>query len=223
MKKFWALLIVFVLTSATAFANSSIVIENSQQKDVLSRIMKYLVKQGSTLENVSDYSFTAYNVNTSLLVKFFAGSNPEIRFMFSAVQDNKDVVLSLGMKSTYHAGSAYNQNVYAYQFQEKEILDVLKKALKGYYTYGFDGKKTRKGYKITAVYYDENKVNENLSVGDVITEINKHPVKGMSKTDVKIKLTPLKNNNHITVNLKDCETKTNKEIKLKSFYVKPTI
>ncbi len=223
MKKLVILLITFVLSATMALANSSIIIENSTQKDVLSRIMKYLIKQGSTLENVSDYSFTAYNVNMSLLLKFFTGSNPEIRYMFSAIQDNKDVVLSLGMKSTYNAGSAYNQNVYAYQFQEKEILTVLKKAINGYYSYGFEGKKTRKGYKITAVYYDAHNVNHGLSVGDVITDINKQPVKGMSKADAALKLSPLKKNEKITVRVKNSATKITRDIELKSFYIKPTI
>ena len=102
----------------------------------------------------------------SLLLKFFTGSNPEIRYMFSAIQDNKNVVLSLGMKSTYNAGSAYNQNVYAYQFQEKEILNVLKKAINGYYFYGFEGKTTAKRkypeiYEMLVKYEEQEAARQN--------------------------------------------------------------
>ena len=223
MKKILVLIFTFVLSASMAFANSSIVIENSNQKNILQRIMKNLVKQGSTLENVSDYSFTAYNVDTSLLFKVLFGSHPETRYMITAIQDGKNVILSLGMKSTINTGGALQENIYSYQYQETELLIAIKKALLGYYSYGFEGKKTRQGYKITSVCYDKSKVYEKLSVGDLIISIDKQPVKGMSKSDLSYRLSPVKNNEIVKLTVRDAETKIVKDIEIKSYFVKPTI
>ncbi len=222
MKKLFIALLLIVMNVSAAFANSSIIIENSNQKDVLNRLMKLLIKQGSTLENISDYSFTAYNVDTNFFWYLWYGSHTETRFMFSAIQDNKNVILSLGMKNTTRAGNATSDSFYSYKFQEQAMLQIIKKALKGYYSYGFEGQKTRKGIKITKLYYENTDTLQKLDFYDIITKINNQPVKGMSEQDIDIKLTPTKSNQSINITTVN-KNKEQKNITLYSTFIKPAI
>lgn len=223
MKKILILLVAFIISTTACFANSSVVIKNSNQKDVLTRIMKSLIKQGSTIENVSDYSFTAFNVDTGFLTHMIYGSNQELRYTFSAIQDRHNVILSVNVKSTIYAGSAANQNIYCYKSQETMLLKAFKKAIEGYYTYGFEAKKIRKGLKIVHIYTEHKEAYDKLSKNDIIICINGQSVKEMSAPEALAKLPVYEPEQKICLKVLNKITQEEREINLKSIYIKPTI
>lgn len=129
MKKVLVILSIIIFTQNFCYANSSTIIENANQKEVLNKLIKCFILQGASIENATDYSFTAVTVNNSLLTNLFLGSGMEKRLNFSAVQNQNDVILSLAFKMTTKTGSGYQNNIYGNSKDEQQLLNVLKSKL----------------------------------------------------------------------------------------------
>jgi len=244
-KKFLLVLFALIIAQTACFANSSIIIENYNEKDVTNALIKLFIKKGAYIENKTDVSFSALIGYKHFILSFpflnlqryapwmIEYNSPTCRFYFSAIQDNKNTLLSLTMDmktsssgySYFITGRSYPETMYVDPRDEAAVLNEMKNALKGYYSYGFYPQKEKGKLLVKEVNYNLDAYKNGIYANNVITKINDKNVKKLSYLQIRNELIPINDKQEIKITFKENKNKkaAEKEVILKSMFVKPNI
>lgn len=219
MKKIFIILGLLFCFIQPVFSASTI-IKNYTPEELKTTLMKVYIKNGANIKNANEYQLIA-DEKGSFLTNAFMGTSfnryVTIRTTYNFVKDGYNTIMNVNMEQVVNPNSAFEN---AMPFNDKmlqPIVDLIEKALNGYYGYGFNYKKKGKYLIILAV--DKN--TPDLNINDKIYKINNTLVKKMSKSQIKNKLNANDDDSEITFNL--LRNKQEKEVKLKSRFIEPTI
>lgn len=193
-------------------------IEDYTPKQLKDLLMKIHIQKGAIVSNVTDYSMTVTEKG-SFWANVFYGSNfnsyTQVRTVYNFAQDNDNTILNANVALVVNAGSAFENTVPQKDATAQLILDNLKKAIKGYYSYGFWGKKKKNYVLVQAVA----PFNQDLQLGDKIVKIGDESLKGMSKSYIMNKFKVYDANTELTILL--IRNQQEKEVVLKSRFIDP--
>lgn len=225
MKKFFGFLLAVVLSVNTALA-ASMTVENYTAPQLKQALMKFFIKQGAQISDVTDYSMTAKIKNVGFLYGFFYGSRfnsyPELRTTLSFVQDGKNTIVSANSMMVTNPNSSFETATPMGEYSVMQFLEGLNKAINGWYGYSFQYKKKKDHIRITGIDPQSPDARK-LFVGNKIYKINDNYVKGMSKADIDYKFSPKAAKVQMKLSVMTDEKDTYKDVVIESKFYKPMV
>lgn len=223
MKKLLCILGLLIFLVSPGLA-ATVEIENYTAPELKQSLLKYFVKSGMRIDNVTEYSLTTKQNNALFWQDVFYGTNfnpyIELRTFYNFVQDGTNTIINANVMIVSNPNSGFEVARPVGDIKAQLILDNLKRLIQGYYGYGFEYKKKRKYLLVQNVLPTCNKYSE-LRYGDKIIEINEMPIKHLAKGQVVSEL--YVNEKGKELNLKVKRDKETKEITLKSYFIEPIV
>lgn len=214
-------LLIFIFSPALA---ATVEIENYTAPELKQSLLKYFVKSGMRVDNVTEYSLTTKQNNALFWQDVFFGTNfnpyIELRTFYNFVQDGKNTIINANVMIVSNPNSGFEVARPVGDVKAQFILDNLKRLVQGFYGYGFGYKKKRKYLLVQNVLPTCSKYGE-LHYGDKITEINEIPIKYLAKGQVVSEL--YVNEKDKELNIKVKRDKEIKNITLKSYFIEPIV
>lgn len=224
MKKLLGLIFAIILSVNTALA-ASMTVENFTAPQLKQALMKFFIKQGAQISDVTDYSMTAKISNVGFLYGFFYGSRfnsyPELRTNMSFVQDGKNTIVSANTMIVTNPNSSFETATPMGEYHVMQFLDGLNRAINGWYGYSFQYQKKKDHLRVTGVDPKSGDAKK-LFVGDKIYKINDNSVKGMSKAAVENKFKPQTAKVQLKLNVLSNDGEY-KDVVVESNYYKPMV
>lgn len=172
MRKILAAFLLLASLCSEAYANSSVVINNTGPKVVLDYIVATWANgpQNFRIESINEYGITI--IVTREHTQIFNSTTLINRKYYTAVLNGKDVILSLNETfSSMQPGGMKNQPIGT--DGELYQLHGIKEYFNGKYYYGFStGKKIRGGFTITSITDGDPALEAGIKSGDVLIAVN---------------------------------------------------
>ena len=225
MKKIFCLALLCLFLSVNSVLAASVEIYNKSAKDAKSMLVKYLIKQNLRIDNVTDYSMRTVTNENSFMTNLFYGSQynsqTETRTFYNFVDTGKNCIISANAQIITNPNSGFESATRVHESSIQNQLDFFKKAIEGYYGYGFDVKEHIRNYEITNLE-PNTEAMEKLNFGNRIYKINGKPVTELGYGNSKYYLTANGIGEKIILTIKTGK-KQYKDVEITSIFIKPFI
>lgn len=218
MRKFLLLLFIFIFCLVPPALCASIVIDNYTPEELKTVLMKKAVTEGGSIKNSSDYQLVI-ETKGSFWQDIFYSSNfngyTVTRTTYNFIKDDKNTILNMDISIIRNPNSAYEAATPADESTLLTILDLMKKALNGYYGYGIYHIQHWRCLEI------KESANPDIQPGDRIYKIGNESVINLMPKDIKRLLAVDKDKSTQTFFIKRGKEKF--EIEVKSRFIEPTL